>query len=242
MQKLRNKYQLSEQFELKEYDLLLTSADYYKNLVSVLLKMISSKKGRIRILEVGAGTGLFTQELIKWFKNARITLVEPDKKCCEVLYKRFHGKVRIIQTEGERFREGKYDVIVMCEAFHHIKYQNKKLILKNFFKLLVTGGFFVTGDLFIPNFKNEKERKIALQKCYMPWIRELETKGDKKQVAMAKKTLELAMAKKGEYHLSPQKFERIIKNAGFMIKKRINTSKTPVEKEGATLAYLMIKV
>ena len=72
-----------------------------------------------RILEIGAGTGLATEGLLRCSPSL-LTLVEPDPRLCEVLADRFSGQGAdvICGTFPETIPQGKYDLIACAAAFH----------------------------------------------------------------------------------------------------------------------------
>ena len=73
-----------------------------------------------RILEVGAGPGVATREILdRW--NAELIALEPGRRFCALLQEKLQGstKVRIVNATFEEFmEEGPYDGIFSATAFH----------------------------------------------------------------------------------------------------------------------------
>ena len=90
-----------------------------------------------RILEIGAGNGIASQEIYKNWKS-NMVLVEPGENLCKLLDKKFkeNKDIRIENTTYEDFKnEYPFDVIISATAFHwldlSIKYKKSFELLKD---------------------------------------------------------------------------------------------------------------
>lgn len=143
--------------------------------------------GKKNILEIGCGTGLFTQELAKTGHSITAIDISPD-----LLEK---AKQRVTETTvtfacenaySTTFEDSKFDVIVGSSCLHHLE-----LIpaIKEFHRLLINGGRLIFTE---PNMLNPQ---IALQKN-IPWLKQ--RSGDSPdETAFIRFLLEKELAKAG---------------------------------------------
>jgi SAM-dependent methyltransferase len=95
-----------------------------------------------KILEVGAGHGVATQEIHDFF-GVEIDALEPGKNLCEILQRRFSG-VPSIAVFNERFEDflplHRYDALFSATAYHWI---DPAIKYKKAFDLLDDNGIIV---------------------------------------------------------------------------------------------------
>ncbi len=77
---------------------------------------------RGRVLEVGCGTGTYTELLADW--SEEVVAVDLDPNFAETARRRFAGrpKVRVLEGDARRLPDlGKFDTIVMLDVLEHIE-------------------------------------------------------------------------------------------------------------------------
>ena len=92
-----------------------------------------------KILDVGAGLGVFLKELKKKWPKAKLYALEPSKLMAD----RCRSKnIQVIESTIEKidFKENKFDAITCFELFEHLYDPN--LFLKTIYKLLNKNGTF----------------------------------------------------------------------------------------------------
>ena len=89
-----------------------------------------------RILEIGAGNGIASQEIYNNWQS-KMVLLEPGKNLCELLYNRFKNNKNIEVKNGffEQYESAYlFDVIISATAFHwldlSVKYKRSYDLLK----------------------------------------------------------------------------------------------------------------
>lgn len=245
MVKLRDEFQISEHYSLKEYDDYMEEKPLDQRIAVDFIISKYQNNQNLKILEIAAGTGRFTKYLLSVFPKLKITLIDPDKNCCLRLIeiKKKYKQIEIIQSYAEKFRSRtKFDILVMTTAFHHISFKNKDTFLKNMNTLLKKDGMFLVGDEFIAEYKTMKERNQVLRKSFDIWIKEAKLYKDKKELKMALDMESVVFRKDfgGEFFICTSKFESYVKKAGFKIKGKVNvTNKNPFEFEN--YFYLLMK-
>jgi SAM-dependent methyltransferase len=97
----------------------LKRSGYSGELFEQLAKSVSPQP---RILEIGSGTGLGTEGLLR-LSPSFLTLLEPDPRLCEVLEQRFSApSIEVIcGTFPETVLSHNYDLIACAAAFHWLE-------------------------------------------------------------------------------------------------------------------------
>jgi phosphatidylethanolamine/phosphatidyl-N-methylethanolamine N-methyltransferase len=140
-------------------------------LAEAIAKYVELKKD-IRILEVGAGTGVFTKEIVERIGNKAIfDVVEIDKNFVEMLQEKFSDKsqVRIHHLSVLDWAPPyKYDVIISGVPLNAFDAELASKILEQYMKLIIPGGilsyFEYLGAAFAKKIvRNEKDKCILSQ-------------------------------------------------------------------------------
>jgi len=97
-----------------------------------------------KIADIGAGFGLFLEELSKLWPNVDITAIEPSKDMANICR---HKHIPVIESmiedlEPDRF---KFDLLTSFELFEHL--HNPRLFLDKVYELLNPGGYFFMTTL-----------------------------------------------------------------------------------------------
>lgn len=107
---------------------------------------VEEPRKNLRLLDVGCGTGLSTQQLLHSKLGAyidAITLLDTSPNMLKLAEKK-------AQTWGKKYKtvnseisdlDGQYDVIMVCSVLHHIP--ELDLFLQKIDSLLVSGGIFI---------------------------------------------------------------------------------------------------
>lgn len=121
-----------------------------KSAIAHLPPIVAGKE--LNVLEVGAGTGIMTKELVTRMKQAganrlvqgcRLDAVELQRPLCDILEKKYGGVegVAVHCTPVEQFNPGiKYDAVVMTIPFNALPHALVKDIWTHVVSLLKDGG------------------------------------------------------------------------------------------------------
>jgi tRNA (cmo5U34)-methyltransferase len=104
----------------------------------------------IKVLDLGAGTGLLAAFIAYSFPNARITMVDISNEMLERARARF-------EMGGARFRfevsdygvapiQEKYDAVVSALSIHHLPDAQKRSLFRMIYGALNPGGAFVNAE------------------------------------------------------------------------------------------------
>jgi len=135
-----------------------TSIFFAELKVKLLAEYLSKiRSSPLNILDYGCGTGNSVTFIGKYFQNSKILGVDPSAKSIEIAKKRHPHQQFTVLGETE-LNESYFDLIISACVFHHIPLQEREQVLKNIFKYLKVGGYFV---LFEHNPHNPITRKIV---------------------------------------------------------------------------------
>lgn len=129
-------------------------------------KPIESTENVIEILDLGCGTGLEIEGILKKAPNARITCIDMSDGMLNLLkekYKKHMNNINIIKGSyvDLPYGENKYDYVVSVMTMHHWKYDEKKYIYKKIEDALKSGGKYIEGDYYV----SLEEEKQLLDEC-----------------------------------------------------------------------------
>jgi tRNA (cmo5U34)-methyltransferase len=144
--------------------------DFY----SCISKPIEYSEEKIKILDLGCGTGLEINWILKKAPNAYITGVDVSAEMLEVLknnYKDNLYQITIIKTSYTdfKFEKNTYDYIISVMTMHHLLFTEKRNLYKQIKRALKKGGKYIEGDYSV---SIEKERQFL--KEYETKIKDIE--------------------------------------------------------------------
>ncbi len=109
------------------------------------------KNAKIKVLDLGIGTGHTSLMILKKFPNAEIhghDIAENMLNQARVRLKKYSSRVKIFQgnISKAKFKE-KYDAVVSVLCIHHLNAKEKKAQFKKIYNLLNRPGVFAIGDI-----------------------------------------------------------------------------------------------
>jgi len=137
-------------------------ADLVNNFIK---SRIGAQKDNIKILELGCGTGLFTEKLIRFSSAISVSLDIYEEfiyKATERMKKTGKSHIFLVgDAEALPFLDESFDVVIGISVLHHLKLD---IALRNISRILKTGGVFIFSE---PNMLNPQ---ILIQKN-VPFIK-----------------------------------------------------------------------
>ena len=119
-----------------EYD--KDAKNQFKNWLSFL------QKPKTKVLEVGSGSGFFTDILLTLFPNIKLTCLEPDETFVEVLKSRFKDRITIINepVETTTIKSESFDCAISHIVIHNLP--DPVLALQQMTRVVKSKGKIVT--------------------------------------------------------------------------------------------------
>lgn len=121
--------------------------DFYKTAVEIVPY---DRTAPLKVLDLGAGTGLYSGMVQALFPNAEFTLLDLAAQMLERAKHRFRqmGKSPTIQIGdyAEVNWEDAFDLIISGLSIHHLSHTDKQRLYKRIYQSLKPGGMFVNAD------------------------------------------------------------------------------------------------
>lgn len=104
----------------------------------------------IRVLDLGAGTGLLSQHLLAGFPNARLSIVDVAPAMLALARVRLAGAANapkiVVADYAAAPLGGPYDAIVSALSIHHLEDLAKRALFRRCHDALAPGGIFANAD------------------------------------------------------------------------------------------------
>lgn len=109
-----------------------------------------TENAAIRVLDLGAGTGLLSALLAVRYPNARFVLVDVAEAMLEKACERFASRPEHFETlcldYAETFPPGPFDAVVSALSIHHLTDAAKQRLFQRVYASLNAGGVFVNAE------------------------------------------------------------------------------------------------
>jgi tRNA (cmo5U34)-methyltransferase len=136
---------VSKKYDSQRHYLIPCLNDFY----SACLPLVKSLTHAKKVLDIGAGTGLFSQFIYDLNPNLNFTLADLSGQMLDVARERFDGLNNFEFMELDFSKDalpGKYDIIISALAIHHLEDADKAKLYKNIYLALNDGGLFINAD------------------------------------------------------------------------------------------------
>lgn len=162
-------YDVSQRVKTYDADMELMHPNRSK-MVQIALEVLPFRKtAALRAIDLGMGTGYFTEQFLKHFPNGRVLGIDGAQAMIELAQARLTSLSSRVEFVLGDFRQlsalvpdaGTVDVVFSAYALHHLSRPDKETVLRQIIELLVPGGWFVNADLIIsdsPDLENRLQQ------------------------------------------------------------------------------------
>lgn len=145
--------------------------DFY----GVAVERIPYQKNQVfNILDLGAGTGLFSALIRNAFPKANLTLTDISEEMLSIAKKRFSSDKKTNYVTHDYIAEdihGNFDVVVSALSLHHSTESELGGVFGKIFECLNVGGIFINADQILGR---TREIEIQYEKS---WLEQAISKG-----------------------------------------------------------------
>ena len=129
----------------------------------------------LKILDLGAGTGLLTSFVAEAFPKASLTLVDLSEEMLAKARERFSDQLQRFSfctlDYGESDLEGSYDAVVSAVSIHHVADEKKRRLFRQIYAALRDRGIFINADQVLGKTPSIHKR------YHETWLRQVREKG-----------------------------------------------------------------
>jgi tRNA (cmo5U34)-methyltransferase len=136
---------VSTKYDTQRPKLIPCFNDFYTICLPLLDRSLSLKT----VLDIGAGTGLFTQFIYQQRPDLHFTLLDISGEMLAVAKERFSKADNVEYVEADFSHnpiDQKYDLIISGLAIHHLENSQKEFLYRNIYQALNPGGIFINAD------------------------------------------------------------------------------------------------
>ena len=150
-------YDVSQRVKTYDADMELMHPNRSK-MVQIALEVLPfPTTAALRAIDLGIGTGYFTECFLNKFPNSRVLGIDGAPAMMELAKARLkssESRVEFVIGDFRKLQElapdtGTVDIVFSAYALHHLSRFDKEMVLNRVVELLTPGGWFVNADLIV---------------------------------------------------------------------------------------------
>jgi tRNA (cmo5U34)-methyltransferase len=150
-------YDVSQRVQSYDADMELMHPNRSK-MVQVAIEILPfPKTAALRVIDLGIGTGYFTERFLNHFPNSRVLGIDGAQAMVDLAKERLRALASRIEFVIGDFRNLQqlvpgvrtFDLVFSAYALHHLSRVDKEKVLRQVVELLTPGGWFVNADLIV---------------------------------------------------------------------------------------------
>lgn len=150
-------YDVSQRVKTYDADMELMHPNRSK-MVQIALEVLPfPRTAALRAMDLGIGTGYFTEQFLNHFPNSRVLGIDGAQAMVELAKARLKSLASRVEFVIGDFRKLQelasvgctVDVVFSAYALHHLSRPDKEKVARQVVELLVPAGWFVNADLIL---------------------------------------------------------------------------------------------
>jgi tRNA (cmo5U34)-methyltransferase len=125
-----------------------------------------SKEAPLKALDLGIGTGYFTERFLHYYPNSTVIAIDGAKAMTDLANARLGGLASRVDIRVADFRwldqlglqADSFDVVYSSYALHHLNREEKQSVAAQALQLLKMDGWFLNADLIVADSPQMEER------------------------------------------------------------------------------------
>jgi len=150
-------YDVPQRVKAYDADMELMPPNRSRMVQIALERVPFPRTAALRAIDLGIGTGYFTERFLKQFPNSRVLGIDGAQAMIETAKARLMSlasRVEFVVGDFRKLQElapvfGTIDVVFSAYALHNLSPPEKEMVLRDVIDLLVPGGLFVNADLIV---------------------------------------------------------------------------------------------
>lgn len=142
---------ISAQYDQQRKQLIPCFDDFYH----LALTVLDYPGDTPSVLDMGSGTGLFSEIVLKKYPKAKLTLIDLSENMLTIARQRFSGKSDVIYLQENYLThefDQPFDFIISALSIHHLAGCDKQKLYRKCASLLPEGGVFINADQVLSPF------------------------------------------------------------------------------------------
>ncbi|HJV45063.1 MAG TPA: class I SAM-dependent methyltransferase [Bacillota bacterium] len=162
--------EIARNYDNQRKELIPCFHDFY----SIPVTITEIMNGSPNILDIGAGTGLFSAFMLDKYPNAKLTLIDLSENMLDVAKSRFcnHSNVKYITDDYTKYHfTDTFDIVISSLSIHHITDSEKKELYRKIFTIMKNNSIFINADQVLGStpyleslYKNDWQSKVEQSK------------------------------------------------------------------------------
>lgn len=158
--------EVANEYDSQRKKLIPCFDDFYQ----IATSMADANTSSPTILDLGAGTGLFSSILLQKYPQAQVTLIDISDKMLEIAKQRFNGFTNVSYVLDDYINfitHEKFDIIISALSIHHLSDADKLKLYNNTYSNLKKDGVFINADQVLGHtpyidslYKNDWMKKV----------------------------------------------------------------------------------
>ena len=123
----------------------------FDNLYVSGIEMLAYADAAPRVLDVGAGTGIYAEALLARYPKAMLTLIDFAENMLELAKEKFYSRADVKYILDDYFthdyRDAAFDIVISALSIHHLDDSDKQKFYANLYSILDDGGELLNADI-----------------------------------------------------------------------------------------------